>query len=786
MKDQTFAELVAKATGGDKPYPYQEHLAEHGLPEVLRAPTGAGKTLAAVLAWLHRRDVDPDNTPRWLVFVLPQRTLVQQTVDKAKEWLGRLRRSTPVHVLMGGEDPEAQDWKSHPECERIFVGTQDMVLSRLLMRGFAEPRPAWPMSFGLFHAGVQFVFDEVQLMGPGLWTSLQLQGLREKLGTALPCRSMWMSATLDPDRLRTADLRRKLSVVEVTDRDRIGDLQRRLEATREITELDLGNPDRKRYPKALAEHVLAAHQPGTRTLVMLNTVDRARDVFAELRRASPAAKVVLLHSRFRPDDRDQHTKDAVDPEVGEYGTIVVSTQVLEAGVDVTSETLVSEVAPWTSLVQRAGRCNRDGYARRARLLWTAPPAGAHPYDAADVQATAEHLRTLDGRALTSEELAGQQVPEGRAVHAVLRKRDLLGLFDTAPDLSGSDIDVSPFIRDATDRTVSVAWRHLPDADELEKMPTPQRAELCPAPIKAIKDLATKNKVLVYDQRDGKWLLAGPRDIRPTALLVSDAASGGYTAETGFDPASKTAVCPVELAVKSANDEPEQPNATNTDPQSVGHDAWIPLVDHLADAEREVRRLLAEVSPQLPAQQLEAIALAARYHDLGKTHLVFVTSLEKANPDTPPPNTTTIWAKSPSNRTLRHDPPGFRHELVSALLLLKPDTGLLDSVDEPDLVTYLALAHHGKARVTIRAQEGEAEDTVLGVREGSTTHPVDLPSGRRLAGHALSLAPTKIGAGSLTDRALRLRDRADLGPFRLAFCEAIVRSADWCASQNGGA
>jgi CRISPR-associated endonuclease/helicase Cas3 len=88
-----------------------------------------------------------------------------------------------VHVLMGGEDTGDDDWKTYPDRDRIFVGTQDMVLSRLLMRGYAESRPAWPMSFGLLHAGTQFVFDEVQLMGPGLLTSLQ-----NAAGSAEPVR----------------------------------------------------------------------------------------------------------------------------------------------------------------------------------------------------------------------------------------------------------------------------------------------------------------------------------------------------------------------------------------------------------------------------------------------------------------------------------------------------------------------------------------------------------------------------------------------------------------------
>jgi CRISPR-associated endonuclease/helicase Cas3 len=39
----------------------------------------------------------------------------------------------------------------------------------------------------------------------------------------------------------------------------------------------------------------------------------------------------------------------------------------------------------------------------------------------------------------------------------------------------------------------------------------------------------------------------------------------------------------------------------------------------------------------------------------------------------------------------------------------------------------------------------------------------------------------MGCDGITGRAIRLRDRPDLGVFRLAFLEAVVRAADWVAS-----
>lgn len=777
----TFEDFVAAATEGlVRPYPYQTELAESGLPDVLRAPTGSGKTLAAIMPWLYRRIAHTDpvvrtKTPHWLVVVLPQRALVEQTVDAARRWVETLRVPVAVHVLMGGEDRRDSEWKTHPDTERIFVGTQDMVLSRLLMRGFAETRASWPMSFGLLHAGTQFVFDEVQLMGPGLPTSLQLQGLREALGTALPCHSMWMSATIEVAELSTVDLRRPLSVVDVSDES--GELAQRMTATRTIRQLHL-KTDAKKYPATLAANVAAEHRSGTRTLVVLNTVERAMDVHAELTRLNPSAEVVLLHSRFRPADRASRTAAALT-EPGRQGLIVIATQVLEAGVDVTSETLITEVAPWPSIVQRAGRCNRDGRAADARLLWTVPVgAKAHlPYEANDLESTAAALTRLEDRALTARELAGQPVAVTRLIHPVLRRRDLLDLFDTAPDLAGNDIDVSPFIRDAADRTVSVAWRDLKTPD----MPAVHRSEVCQAPIADIRDMVTTEpkRARIWDQVDGIWRFVRRDDIRPGAVIVLDTQYGGYLPERGFERRSRQAVEPITVP-------PKPPDAFDHDPLSAGFPQWVSLDKHLIETEAVARELIPRFGPHvdLTTQQHGAIVRAALLHDLGKAHPTFAASLETANPDTPPPVSTVPWAKSPSRRRLLHDPPHFRHELASALWLLDTSTGLLDDHQERDLIVYLVAAHHGKVRVTIRGKPDERPGVMLGVENGSSTISFAL-DGREIPAVTLSLEPTTQGVGSLTSCALALRDRADLGPFRLAFCEAVVRAADWQASANGG-
>ena len=212
---QPFAQFFVSAVGSEaveRPYQYQRLLAEKDWPSVLIAPTGLGKTAAIVCAWLWRGRVSPGSMPRRLVYCLPMRSLVEQTERNVRAWLGNLaaggiddlpRADRDVHVLMGGTDEPR--WQLAPERPAILIGTQDMLISRALMRGYASRRARWPVDFALLHNDAQWVFDEVQLMGAGLATSTQLEAFRRELGTAIPAGSLWVSATLDPDWLGTID-----------------------------------------------------------------------------------------------------------------------------------------------------------------------------------------------------------------------------------------------------------------------------------------------------------------------------------------------------------------------------------------------------------------------------------------------------------------------------------------------------------------------------------------------------------------------------------------------------
>ena len=178
--DQWFATL----TGHDSARPWQSELAAEGTcrNRLIRIPTALGKTEGVLTAWsFHRLVKANDRWPRRLIWCLPMRVLVEQTEQVARELASKMPsdQRPEVSVLMGGED--IGEWFLYPERPTIIIGTQDMLLSRALNRGYASGRARWPVEFGLLSHDALWVMDEVQLMDVGLATSaadLQPSGSR--------------------------------------------------------------------------------------------------------------------------------------------------------------------------------------------------------------------------------------------------------------------------------------------------------------------------------------------------------------------------------------------------------------------------------------------------------------------------------------------------------------------------------------------------------------------------------------------------------------------------------
>ncbi len=863
MTFKTYAALFRQATGNPKPFPYQEAFATaDALPELVHAPTGAGKTATAVLGWAWRYFHTNKPTPRRLVYCLPMRVLVEQTRDEVWKWLNNLGmvEKVAIHCLMGGED--ADEWDLDPEKPAFLIGTQDMLLSRALNRGYGMGRFRWPMHFGLLNNDCLWVLDEIQLMGTGLATSTQIQAFRESLGTFGTVKTIWMSATLLPDWLASVDYRdriepelrlRTLALDPKADYQADG-LQERWNADKALSPADSTADDLV----SVAEFVRSKHRAGSLTLVIVNTVDRSRALFEAIRslylppkakgrgkatvasEPTPSPDLRLIHSRFRPKERrawrDWLTQDAESLQREHpLGRIVVSTQVVEAGVDLSARTLITDLAPWPSLVQRFGRCNRRGEFladNPAQVFWLDVPTldekKAAPYSKDELDAARERMQTLSNVGLKPLTEFFDSLKESDRANLfpfdpphVVRRKDFIDLFDTTPDLAGNDIDVSRFIRDGDDIDVQVFWR----ADEPEKGWTkaearhraPQREELCSVSFVRFRDdFLRKDKTAYHwDALDGTWnrvTKANADMVYPGQMYWIATAEGGYDETLGWSP---DAAWPVGLWIRDPSMEPEEPRTTEEpdyDSDLLSVFRWQSIAEHTGDVIEALEAILDGLGfEEIPRAVLR---LAARWHDWGKAHEVFQNKI-KDNPeagferprdragkrDIAKAAPERFWGSAKRiiggrEITVSH----FRHELASALgVLTLLNAGLVPEswANLPPLHQNLALfliaAHHGKGRLSIRAMPKEQPPPRPGALFARGIWEGDKLSGVALGGGAtapivesLDLTPMRLGrvAGhpSWVERMLGLRDHREFGPLRLAYLETLLRAADMRASK----
>ena len=184
---------------------------------------------------------------------------------------------------------------------------------------------------------------------------------------------------------------------------------------------------------------------------------------------------------------------------------------------------------------------------------------------------------------------------------MIRRKDLDDLFDTDPDLTGFDVDVSPYVRDADDTDVRVFWRNLSEAGD--DPPRPGREELCAVSIATARKwrdkLPNKGRNLLFQRdpqwrrRDGRTGTAPPGWMPlqgqpwPGLVLLADPKAGGYRRTSGFTGNPKDVPDPISgpaakfAAMADGADSPvtREADGHDEDPLS-GMDAIVPLEEHL--------------------------------------------------------------------------------------------------------------------------------------------------------------------------------------------------------------
>jgi len=385
MKD-TKQEIFKKIFGFD-PYPFQaevfEKISNQKYPILIKAPTGSGKTEAVLAPFLSQFLENKFYIAPRLIYVLPMRVMVNSITQRINEYAKGV--STHISVkIQHGDIPDAP----------FFIA--DIVVTTLdqFVYGFARASqqvghhidmPAGAIASSLV------VFDEAHMYRDEFTFSIMRAIMEILYESKIPF--VIMTATM-PESLEKSLFENIKDYSKIIGEDVVS------------SKLQIKIYDEPLYAnnEVNIDDELLGIMKKKKTLIVLNQVKRAQKIYEEIKKrlGLNENQIVLLHSRFTKKDRERHENTALsliphkengEVKIPEGVGIVVSTQVLEAGIDFSAELLLTEIAPADCLVQRAGRCARyEGEEGEMIIFPVEDKKGYRPYEKEHLDKTINWLR----------------------------------------------------------------------------------------------------------------------------------------------------------------------------------------------------------------------------------------------------------------------------------------------------------------------------------------------------------------------------------------------------------
>jgi CRISPR-associated endonuclease/helicase Cas3 len=382
----------------DNLYNHQKHAARVDGNGLLTAPTGSGKTEAALLWSANQRSERPQ-TGR-LFYVLPYQASINAMYDRLAKVFPNLVSLQHAHAtqalyrrLLDNDryDPESASKAArfqHSLAHLHFHPVRVLTPYQLLRSGF---RLRGYESVIADAINGLFIFDEIHAYEPvRLGMILAMTG---HLTRHLGARALFMSATFPKP------LRKLLAETLVDSCPISADAEVYRCFARHLVQFLPGEIEDRSILEKVAD--LAAGRKAI--LVVCNTVSRSKHVRDKLATllAPRGIQPELLHSRFH--SRDRYAKERrLSKEMGTKAraapceaVVLVATQVVEVSLDIDFDVLFTEPAPLEALIQRFGRVNRGRKNPFCPVyVLTAPASGQGVYQD-DLVGGA--LRVLDAR-----------------------------------------------------------------------------------------------------------------------------------------------------------------------------------------------------------------------------------------------------------------------------------------------------------------------------------------------------------------------------------------------------
>ncbi len=316
----------------------------------LTVPTGGGKTFASMrFALYHAKKHKLDH----IIYIIPYTSIIDQNAREIRKVLERHGENS-VWVLEhhSNLEPELQTWHSKLFSENwdapVIFTTMVQFLEVLFGGGtrgarrmhnlansviiFDEVQSLPVNCVHLFCNGLQFLTDHANTTAV-LCTATQplLDGVNSDYGALTIPHGNELAGD-------TAALFQQLKRVEIQDLTRVGGWKK----------------------EEIADMALKQMREKDNCLVIVNTKDWAKKLYEQCRPKVEEKAIFHLSTNLCPAHRKKILEAVQDRLSKKSSVLCISTQLIEAGVDVDFNSVVRFLAGLDAIAQAAGRCNRNG------------------------------------------------------------------------------------------------------------------------------------------------------------------------------------------------------------------------------------------------------------------------------------------------------------------------------------------------------------------------------------------------------------------------------------------
>ncbi|MEN1969265.1 CRISPR-associated helicase Cas3' [Lentibacillus sp. N15] len=359
---------------------------------IIVAQTGMGKTEASLL-WAGK-----DKT----FFTLPIRVSLNALYNRVHDEMeyptvGLLHGSSASHLDQNGDEnwEVINDQSKHFASKLLFTTVDQILKFPFKFKGYEK--------FFATMAYSKVVIDEIQAYNP--WIVAVLLKAIEMIHR-IGGKFMIMTATLP-----------QIYLDELKDRKILDDSCEYQEFADEAFIRHKVSLQDKEIGQAVGR--ISSMASDYKVLVIVNTVDRAVELFQQL----DGENVHLLHSRFIQRDRALLEKEIKRFAESDENGIWITTQLVEASIDIDFDVLFTELSTIDSLLQRFGRCYRKrelDHDDPNVFIYTRDVSGRkYVYDEDILDLTEEYLRPFDHQAIT-------EVDKVNLVKKIYSKDELAG------------------------------------------------------------------------------------------------------------------------------------------------------------------------------------------------------------------------------------------------------------------------------------------------------------------------------------------------------------------------